>query len=118
MVFEYRRSDPHGRLSQGEILSELQEPQPEHPRGRISPSSPEVPFELVEHSRVVILTPDCDLLTDFPSRNGSHPNDETKLLQHVQCCDVYEESGIRQSGRFASDLCQVDPLIRTAVRLK
>lgn len=104
MDFRYELSDLKGRLSQGEILSDLQELQPEHPGKRISSDTPDFQFTLVEHPKVVILTPDCDLLTDFLARKVPYSSDETKLLHHVQCCDIYEESEIRQDRKLGSDL--------------
>lgn len=110
-MFAYQRSGSRDRLWQGEILSGVQEPQPEHPDGRISPDVPGIGFELVDHQRVVILTPDCDLLTDYSARTDPSPKDaahqrqrQSRLLQHIQCCDVYEESAIRQARSLSSDL--------------
>ena len=104
MVFNYQPSDPEGRLSQGEILSDLQELEPQHPGRQISPGNPSTEFTLVEHPKIVILTPDCDLLTDFLARRGFPSIDEAKLLHHVQCCDIYEEREIRQHRKLSTDL--------------
>ena len=104
MHFSYQLSDPEGRLSQGEILSDLQEPQPEHPENQLIADMPDFQFTLVDHPKIVILTPDCDLLTDFLARKDLDLSRKDKLLQHVQCCDVFEESEIRVLSDLKSDL--------------
>ena len=104
MVFRYQLSDLEGRLLQGEILSGLLEPQPEHPGKVIQSEALDLQITLVSHPKIVILTPDCDLLTDFLARKDPGTAKETKLLQHVQCCDVYEEYEIRRARNLASDL--------------
>lgn len=104
MIFSYQPSDPEGRLLQGEILSDLQELQPEYPGEQILPNNPDLQFSLVPHPKIVILTADCDLQTDFFARGDTRPVNQARLLQHVQCCDVYEEGEIKQSRQLGSDL--------------
>lgn len=108
MGIAYHRSgSPQSRLLQGEILSGLQELQPEHPGTRISLDGLRINFTLVDHTKFVILTPDCDLLTDYLARQEDLTSDgklQSRLLQHIQCCDVYEESEIRQSRSLNSEL--------------
>ncbi len=94
-------------MLQGEILSGLQELQPEHPGTRIFVDQPPIRFALVNHPTFVILTPDCDLLSDYSARQGNSPVDakiQSQLLQHVQCCEVYEENEIRQPRQLTSEL--------------
>ena len=96
MAFTYQPSDPSGRLSQGELLRNVDEPLLEVGSGTT--------FTKVPHDKVLVLTPDCDLVADFQYR---HPDNETRqkegfinsresnLLKHVLLCDLYEESEAR-----------------------
>ena len=89
---------------QGELLSNVWEMQVDHPGVEISSDPASFQHNPAEHPKVAIFTPDCDLLTDYLARyDANNPGDDSKLLQHIQCCDVYEESEIRP-GRFGSDL--------------
>jgi hypothetical protein len=96
---------------QGEILSVLLEPQPEVIGQLASQDPPRFDILFVAHPRAIILTPDCDLLADFSARNtilSTDPTNDRKLqsniLQHIQCCDLYEEEEIRQTHPLPSDL--------------
>ncbi len=86
-------------------------PQPEHPGESILVDRPSIDISLVYHPKIVILTPDCDLLTDFSARREAPPNNqnefarrESRLLQHIHCCDLYEEQEIRSTRGLSSDL--------------
>ena len=93
------------RLRQGEILSGIQEFKPEHPGEPISLGSLEPTFTPVNHPLAIVITPDCDLLTDFLARQS--PVQEifsARLLQHIHCCDLYEKKEIRDSYSLNSNL--------------
>ena len=59
-------------------------------------------FTEVKHDLVIVLTPECDLLSDFIQRDevGKSPKPEegkvnSGVLSHVQCCDLLPLGDIR-----------------------
>ena len=95
MAFAYNPTAPSGRLSEGELLLGVAEP-------RLEPVTNSGTFTKVLHSKSLILTPDCDLLSDFLYR---YPDDERRnkseavrsfnLLDHMLFCDIYEKEEAR-----------------------
>lgn len=106
----YRDIEPSGRLCQGEILRGVQEPLPKL-SGRGSSLLEQIEVsEAVDHSRVIVVSPDCDLLSDYDVRSRAAENaDETDIplrqtLQHIVCCDVYDESEMKLMVARGSDI--------------
>jgi len=92
------------RLQQGEILAGILDPRPDNPGAPIQPDSP-VDFTWINHPRAIVMTPDCDLLSDFASRQASpEVTQSPQRLQHIHCCDLYEESEIRGYNALNRDL--------------
>ena len=91
------------RLQNGDILRNVVE---FVPTGLVDDDgNPEVKEEV--HPLVVVLTPECDLLGDFSERDqaGKSPNPEegkvnSKVLRHVQCCDLLRYDEIRWPYTF------------------
>ena len=96
VVFAYDAIDESGRLSQGEIVSGVQEPILITHDGQIDVSQEQLQFELITHNEVVILTPDCDLFADFFHRFVGDSADKAQSLNHVVCCEVFNDDDIRQ----------------------
>lgn len=102
MAFLYKPAVESGRLHQGEILCGIEEP-----RKEFNSSD----FTLVEYPRVLVVSPDCDLLGDFFARSQTIDSanekavqqNAAKLLEHIHCCRIYEESDIRQPSGLNSD---------------
>ena len=96
MVLVYKRTVGATRLLQGEILTKVQEPQVEYDSNRIT---------LIDHPRVIIVTPECDLVSDSSARSEAGDSDilGPKLLAHIHCCKVYEESELRKPSGLSSD---------------
>ena len=84
-----------GRLLQGEILTSVREPQVAYGSNQIT---------LIDHPKVIIVTPECDLVSDSSAKTESSGNTAPKLLSHIHCCNVYEESEIRNPSGLSSDL--------------
>lgn len=92
------------RLQQGEILAGIPEPQPDNPGASLQPDS-SVTFTWIAHPRAIVMTPDCDLLSDFSSRQASSEVTQSPhRLQHIHCCNLYEASEIRGNNDLRSDL--------------
>ena len=86
------------RLQQGEILAGIPEIQQDNP------DSP-VDFTRVNHPRAIVMTPDCDLLSDFSSRQAASEGTQSpQRLQHIHFCDLYEAAEIRENNALRSDL--------------
>lgn len=107
MVFAFRPSlsgEGPQRLQQGEILAAIPELQPDNPGASLQLDSP-VTFTWIEHPRAIVMTPDCDLLSDFSSRQASpEVTQSPHRLQHIHCCDLYEAAEIRGNNSLRSDL--------------
>ena len=86
MVLVYKPAAGSVRLLHGEILTDVREPQIEYGSNRIT---------LIEHPKVIIVTPECDLVSDSSAETDSSGNTAPKLLSHINCCEVYEESELR-----------------------
>ena len=101
MVFAFHPSlsgEKLQRLQQGEILAGIPEIQQDNP------ASP-VDFARVNHPRAIVMTPDCDLLSDFASRQAaSEGTPSPHRLQHIHCCDLYAAAEIRENNVLRSDL--------------
>jgi hypothetical protein len=91
------------RLLQGEILLNVVE---YVPTGVVyDDGSPEIKGVL--HPRLVVLTPACDLVSDYGERIKLAANGETagtelnpKMLPHIQCCDLFLLDEIRYPYGF------------------
>ena len=104
MVFAYLPTDQSGRLSQGEILLNVSEPQLLNADGLLADGNGQASYTVVPHDKIIVVSPDCDLLNDFYNRY--RPDVETlnqveerrrqsQLLNHILCCDIYEKDTIR-----------------------
>ena len=107
MVFAFQPS-PGGerpqRLHQGEILAGILEPRPDNPGAPLQPDSP-VDFTWISHPRAIVMTPDCDLLSDFSDRQAAPEEIQSpRRLQHIHCCDLYAAAEIRGYNALNSDL--------------
>ena len=104
-TFKYQPASTGGRLIQGEIICNLQEIRPNF---AAAPASGEMgEFLPIAHPRVVVITPDCDLLSDYSTR--SNPTSEAsqnqgRLLDHIQLCDVFSAEEIRRNRNLNSQL--------------
>ena len=113
VVFAYRAADQSGRLSQGEILSGVLEPLPANIAEWFAPGDARRTFTDVAHEKIVVVTPDCDLLSDFFHRfNGEDSARDQKqerakqsrLLSHILCCEIYEKADLKTSNVLNSNL--------------
>ena len=85
-------------LRHGEIIRDLLE---YVPTGEInSAGDPDV--HEVKHPLMVVLSPECDLVSDYDQRAGAGWSEagakdvlNPKVLPHVQCCDLFVGSEIR-----------------------
>lgn len=86
MPFQY---DPPGagELRQGEILSSITDYRTTNPVETLTGVDPIVAMRL--HTRMGVVTSDCDLLKDYETRNTPQPWSSAHLLEHVLLCDVY-----------------------------
>lgn len=91
---------------QGEILLGVQEFRPSS-YDSLSMSGEGITFLPVVHPRALVITPDCDLLSDYSARE-TPPNNERqrlgRLLEHIQLCDVFVEEEIRSDRDLNSNL--------------
>ena len=106
MVFAYQAVDKSGRLSQGEILFDVSEPLLADEDGQLADGNGSASYKVVPHEKIVVASPDCDLLNDFYHRfrqdiAGLNELEERKrqsqLLTHILCCDVYLKDDLRPS---------------------
>ena len=106
VVFAYGTGDDSGRLSQGEILWGVTEPIFVFPEGQKALEQQGFSVELTLHDKILIVTADCDLFSDFYFRFDGGTEDESQqrdgepkpqLLDHVVCCEVYDEVEARQA---------------------
>lgn len=106
MVFSYQPTDQSGRLSQGEILLNVGEPQLTNADERLADGSGRAGYTVVSHERIIVVSPDCDLLNDFYNRyrpdiatlnQVEERRRQSQLLSHILCCDIYERETIRPS---------------------
>ncbi len=91
---------------QGEILLEIREFRPPNDASVLAAGEGGT-FLSVVHSRAIVITPDCDLLSDYSVRENP-PNNESqrqgRLLEHIQLCDVFVEQEIRPNRNLTRDL--------------
>ena len=86
------------RLRQGQVLRNLYE---FVPTGLTAPDGT-AQVTRVEHPLVVIMSPECDLISDYEARRASPPSNigqpqpDANLLEHIQCCKLFEEIDIRR----------------------
>lgn len=99
MPFNYTELPSAGEFRQGEILADLCEYFPINVSGNLNDESP-VEVARVGHPRVILMTPDCDLLGDYKKRSEEN-RDHTNILLHVFLCDMFllEEVRVTISGR-------------------
>ena len=86
------------RLRQGQVIRNLCE---YVPIGLPAVDGPAT-VTAVQHPLVVVLSPECDLVSDYELRNAN-PNggfdltQSSKFLEHIQCCKLFEEGEIRDA---------------------
>jgi hypothetical protein len=88
------------------------EPQPDLIDGAAPSDEADFAIALIDHEKTMVVTPDCDLLSDFLARQelleANAPNYieklQSRLLPHTQCCDLYEGSVIRQTRGLNAEL--------------
>lgn len=114
MPFRYHASPADGPLLQGEIVGPLWEHQSTAPPTKREEGEG-IPYVSIRHSRMIVMSQDCDLdqdfavrfLTEEARRSYDPPNDDVdvdaKSVSHVLLCDVYEEAEIRPRGPKGSD---------------
>ena len=92
------------RLRQGQVLRNLYEFVPTG----LTTSDGTAEVTRVQHPMVVIMSPECDLVSDYeariasPAANTGSPQSNGNLLEHIQCCKLFEETDIRQPHRLNS----------------
>ena len=113
MVFAYQPVDQSGRLAQGEILFGAWEPLPANADGQLAPDNATISFTVVRHDKIVVVTPDCDLFSDFFYRFNQDVTAENEreartrqshLLSHILCCEVYDQKELKSSIAPGSDI--------------
>jgi hypothetical protein len=93
--FKYQDIPASGELRQGEILADVYEYRLVESSGG-APGAPELPaeFDPILHAFTIVMTPDCDLLTDF-NRRLEGDLAHNAILHHVLLCDIFKEDEIR-----------------------
>ena len=95
------------------MLLDVEEPLPAVGVGEFDVDNTSRGFQVVLHQKMVIVTPDCDLLSDFYYRFGSQTAEQneqaalgsqSQILRHVLCCDVYEEVELKSSLPKGSEI--------------
>ncbi len=87
-----------GRLRQGQILRNLYEYVPTGP----ATADGIAEVTMVQHPLLVVISPECDLVSDYEARNrdssstSGQPQSNSNLLEHIQCCKLFEEGDIRR----------------------
>lgn len=106
-TFSYQPANDGGRLTQGEILLDIREFRPPN-NASVLTVSQEVTFSSIVHTKAIVITPDCDLLSDYSTRNSPADEDRhsssARLLEHIQLCDVFTEEEIRSNRGLNSSL--------------
>ena len=91
---------------QGEILLDIREFRPPN-NAFFLITGEEASFLPIVHPRAIVITPDCDLLSDYSARRNPPSNVrqmQGRLLEHVQFCDVFVEEEIRSNRELNSNL--------------
>ena len=91
------------RLRQGQVIRNLYE---YIPTGLPTADGP-AEVTAVLHPLVVVLSPECDLVSDYELRNanpkgGVDRSQSSSFLEHIQCCKLFEEGEIRGPHRLNS----------------
>ena len=106
MAFHYQAPPTSGPLRQGELLGPVWEHQATSPASE-HPAGAALPYISVQHSFVMVISQDCDLLWDFNARFESdqskrdlHPeidgiDDHPSCVPHVLLCDTFAHDDIR-----------------------
>ena len=89
-------------INQGEIMCNLYEINPDISEADDFPNvATSLPVYPTPHLNVIVVTQDCDLKQDRDARNTAEP-DESKLLTHIQFCELFLETEIRSSRGLTS----------------
>ena len=100
-------------MSQGEMLFNVSEPVLTNPMGLFTDGEKSASYTVVPHGMIVVVSPDCDLLSDFYNRfrldileldEKDERKRQSQLLAHILCCDVYGKDDLRQSIATGSDV--------------
>lgn len=95
MAPRYAISPSSYYINQGEILSDLYEVNPDISEADDFPNvATSLPVYPTLHPNTIVITQNCDLQQDRDARNTAEP-DESKLLTHIQFCELFLESEIR-----------------------
>ena len=92
------------RLRQGQIIRNLHE---YVPTGQKMPDGTAL-VTTVTHPLIVVISPECDLVSDYESRSAVQPGASvpsqvsSNFLEHIQCCKLFEESDIRGTSGMNS----------------
>ena len=86
------------RLRQGQVIRNLYT---YVPTGLPTAGGP-AEVTAVHHPLVVVLSPECDLVSDYELRNanpkgGFDLTQSSKFLEHIQCCKLFEGDEIRNA---------------------
>ena len=102
MPFQYISSLKNSALRQGEILADIWEHRLDNPPIQIDEGR-DINHRSIFHPRLMIMTPDCDLLWDYQERFQSGVGqeqsqselDHPRLVPQVFLCELYVEEEIR-----------------------
>ena len=62
----------------------------------------------VQHLLVVVISPECDLVSIYESRSAAssgapvQSQSSSNLLEHIQCCKLFEEAAVRNTSGMNS----------------
>ena len=74
--------------------------------GQLADGKERANYTVVAHEKVVVVSPDCDLLADYYNRfrkdvetlnEAQERQRQSQLLRHILCCDVYVKDDLRPS---------------------
>ena len=91
---------------QGEILLHIHELRPLRVKS-VHVSGEGIAVSPIIHSKAIVITPDCDLLSDYSARDSHSseaPQIQARLLEHIQLCDVFLEREIRPNRNLNASL--------------
>lgn len=91
--FKYEQAPPAGEFRQGEILADVFEYRPIDPVG-CRAAGTTIDVAPVAHALTIIVTQDCDLLSDF-NRRSEGSLEHQNILHHILLCDIFKEDEIR-----------------------
>lgn len=104
MVSRYDIPPESFPLRQGEVLCNLLEVIPATSEIEdLSDETKTVPVYPTHYPFAIIVSQDCDLIHDWNARNQKE-QDESKLLTHIQFCELFQESEIRTPGKFDTQM--------------